>query len=313
MSSDKRVGTAVQRSSPKPGVLERTLANITGSLEATLFAEELTRQKGLLQGLDPRVKIVTFLALLLAVGLSRSLAIIAGLYVLALVLAWRSAVPLGFFVKRVWLFMPFFTGIVAVPAIFSFITPGTAVFTLACWGGGGDGSLTAVPTISLTAVSTVSPTCLTITEQGLRTAAFLLLRVGTSVSFAILLILTTPWNILLKALGVLRVPKIFILILSMTHRYIYLLLHTANDMFLARKSRVVGRMPTGDQRRMLTATMGTLLDKSYHLSNEVYLAMLSRGFRGQPRVLETFQLRPQDWVWGFAMCGVAGMSIWLGQ
>jgi len=291
MSSDKRMVMTAWRPSPKPGVLERTLADITGSLEATIFAEELARQKGLLQGLDPRVKIATFLMLLLAVSLSRSLAVIVGLYLLALVLAWRSAVPLGFFVKRVWLFMPFFTGIVAVPAMFNFVTPGAPVFTLACWSG----------------------TCVTITEQGLRTAAFLLLRVGTSVSFAVVLILTTPWNTLLKALGVLRVPKIFILILNMTYRYIYLLLHTANDMFLARKSRVVGRMPAGDQRRLLTATMGTLLDKSYHLSNEVYLAMLSRGFRGRPRVLENFRLRPHDWVWGIAICGLAGVAIWLGQ
>lgn len=274
---------------PKPGALERTLANITGSLEATLFAEDLARREGFLQALEPRVKIVTFLALLLAVGLSRSLLIIAGLYIFALALAWRSTVPLGFFVKRVWLFMPFFTGIIAMPAIFDFITPGTVVLTL--W---------ATPRIA-------------ITEQGLRTAVFLLLRVGTSVSLAVLLMLTTPWNALLKALSVLRVPRVFILILGMTHRYIYLLLHTANDMFLARKSRVVGRMPPADQRRMLTATMGTLLDKSYHLSNEVYLAMLSRGFRGQPRVLETFRMGARDWIWGGVMVVVAGMAIWLGR
>ncbi len=288
-------GTTPART-PKPGVLERTLADITGSLEATLFAEDLARRGGFLQGLDPRIRIVTFLALLLAVSLSRNLPIVIGLYGFALVLAWWSAVPLDFFVKRVWLFMPFFTGIIAVPAIFSFITPGTPVLTLISW----DGS------------SNAAPTSVAVTEQGLRTAAFLLLRVGTSVSFGILLILTTPWNTLLKALSVLRVPQVFILILGMTHRYVYLLLHTANDMFLARKSRVVGRMRAADQRQMLTATMGTLLDKSYHMSNEVYLAMLSRGFRGQARALETFQMRGRDWIWGGAMLVVAGVAIWLG-
>ena len=41
-----------------------------------------------------------------------------------------SALPLGFFVKRVWLFIPIFTGIIVIPAMFSFITPGTIVLPL---------------------------------------------------------------------------------------------------------------------------------------------------------------------------------------
>src|SRR5512142_2159135 len=84
------------------------------------------------------------------------------------------------------------------------------------------------------------PLGLVITRTGLTTVLLLLLRVSTSVSLTLLLILTTPWNTVLTALGVLRVPDVFILILGMTYRYIYLLLHTANDMFLSRKSRVVG-------------------------------------------------------------------------
>ena len=41
-----------------------------------------------------------------------------------LVLAAASRLPLGFFVKRVWLFVPIFTGIVVLPATLNFITPG---------------------------------------------------------------------------------------------------------------------------------------------------------------------------------------------
>ena len=46
-------------------------------------------------------------------------------------------------------------------------------------------------------------------------------------------------------------PDVFILILGMTYRYIYLLLHTANDMFLSRKSRMVGRLNGSEDRRMI--------------------------------------------------------------
>lgn len=266
-------------------MIERTLAGISEALENTLFTEDIARRPGLLQVLDARVKVLAIIALLLAVSLAHSLAVIASLYLFTLFLAWRSQVPLGFFVKRVWLFLPFFTGIVILPVLF--IIPGPPLLTL-------------LPGLS-------------VTRTGLQAALLLLLRVGTSVSYAILLILTTPWATLLKALAVLRVPDAVIVVLGMTHRYIFLLLHTANEMFLARQSRVVGRMPPAAQRRWIAATMGVLLGKSFHLSNEVYLAMLSRGLHGTPRTLEPFRLRQRDWAWGTALLALALIAIVIGR
>ena len=68
--------------------------------------------------------------------------------------------------------------------------------------------------------------------------------------------MTTPWADILKSLRALRVPQIFVLILSMTYRYIFLFLHTINGMFLARKSRVVGGTSGGEQRRWITRQHG---------------------------------------------------------
>jgi cobalt/nickel transport system permease protein len=265
--------------------IEHGLSDISHAIEQSLFAEEIARRRGLLQSIDPRVKIVSIIGLLIAVGLSHSIAVILGLYVITLILARLSAVPMGFFVKRVWLFMPFFTGIIALPAFF--ITPGPPLVQL--------------------------PLGLVITRTGAQTALFLLLRVSTSVSLAILLVLTTPWNTVLKALGVLRVPDVFVLILGMTYRYIYLFLHTTNDMFLSRKSRVVGRLSGGEERHLIAATAGTLLGKSLHLSSEVYLAMQSRGFRGYPRTLDTFKLRVSDWLAAAVVLLVTVTAIWLGR
>jgi cobalt/nickel transport system permease protein len=267
------------------GILEHTLQGISETLERGLFAEEISGRAGFFQSLDARVKVISILALLVGINLSRSLWVIAAVYLLALLLAWRSAIPADFFIKRVWLALPFFTGLIILPALF--ITPGPALVQL--------------------------PLGLEITQTGVTTALFLLLRVSTSVSLTLLLILTTPWNGVLSALSVLHVPDVFILILGMTYRYIYLFLHSANDMFLSRRSRVVGRLSRSDERRMLAATTGTLLGKSLNLSSEVYLAMQSRGFRGTVVTLKPFRMLPRDWLWLIVFLAVSLLVVYFGR
>lgn len=278
---------------PVRGFFEKTLADLTGVLEQTLFAEELARQNGLLQSLDPRAKLIGALALLLAISVSQNLWVILALYLLTLPIAIASRVPMGFYLKRVWVFMPFFTGVVALPALFSPFSPGAPLVTL---------------------IDSASPRVyLAITQPGIITAAFLLLRVGASVSIAVLLVLTTRWAILLKAFRVLRVPQAFVLILGMTYRYIYVLLHATNNIFLARQSRVVGRVSGADNRRWLTASIGTLFAKSYELSDQVYLAMLSRGFRGEAIVMQSMTWRVRDAVWLTIFTAIAIGAVFLGK
>jgi cobalt ECF transporter T component CbiQ len=266
-------------------VFKRTLRGISETLERSIFAEEISSRPGLLQSLDARMKLIAILALLIGVSLSHSLIIIAVVYLLAILLAVLSAIPADFFIKRVWLVLPFFTGLVVLPALF--ITPGPPLIRI--------------------------PLGLTITRTGLITVLFLLLRVSTSVSLALLLILTTPWNAVLSALSVMRIPDVFILILGMTYRYIYLLLHIANDMFLSRQSRVVGRMSGAEERRVIAATTASLLSKSLNMSSQVYLAMQSRGFRGTVVMMKPFKMQPRDWALGGVLLSVALIVIIIGR
>ena len=271
--------------SRRRNILEQTLHGITEAIEHAVFAEQISAHAGLLQSLDARVKVVSMLALLIGVSLSHSLLVIAGVYLLVLILAWSSAIPVDFFIKRVWLVLPFFTGLAVIPALF--ITPGPALLHL--------------------------PLGLVITQTGLNTVLFLLLRVSTSVSLTLLLILTTPWNTVLSALSVLYLPDVFILVLGMTYRYIYLLLHLANDMFLSRRSRVVGYLSTADNQRVLAAISATLLGKSLDMSSEVYLAMVSRGFRGSIIALKPFQMRAKDWWWLSVFLAIAAFVVVMGR
>ena len=40
-----------------------------------------------------------------------------------------------------------------------------------------------------------------------------------------------------------------------------------------------------------------LWQRSYRLSENVYQAMLSRGYSGEPEVLNDFRVKLKDWLW----------------
>ncbi|TMC19836.1 MAG: cobalt ECF transporter T component CbiQ, partial [Chloroflexi bacterium] len=137
-------------------------------------------------------------------------------------------------------------------------------------------------------------------------------RVGVSVSLAVLLIITTPWADILKSLQAFRVPQVFILLLSMTYRYIFLFLHTANGMFEARKSRTVGRSSGQEQRRWVSASMSTLMNRSFQMSTNVYAAMAARGFTGEVRTYSNYHMDTKDWLLLAAVFVFAIVVVFLG-
>ena len=258
----------------KGSFVEKTLSGATNVMRQAMFGDDVAAQHGLLQSIDPRVKIVAFVVLLLTAGLVRSIPVLVAIYAATLVLATASRLPLGFFIKRVWLFIPIFTGIIVIPAMFSFITPGNIVLPLWTWHGNEVG----------------------LTQQGLTSAGLLVMRVACSVSLVVLLTLTTPWTKLLAGLRALFIPKIFILIIGMAYRYIFLLLNSVTDMYIARKARSVGnqRSDVKEGQRFVTATAGALFGKAHALSEEVHMAMVSRGYTGDAKTLQAPAVRNGD-------------------
>jgi cobalt/nickel transport system permease protein len=104
-----------------------------------------------------------------------------------------------------------------------------------------------------------------------------------------------------------------IAMLAMTHRYVFLLVEATNQMFESRQSRTVGRLPGAERRRMTARTAGVLLSKSMELSNDVYLAMQSRGCQGDIRVLSDFGMKPLDYAGLFAFLCAGIIAVWIGR
>jgi cobalt/nickel transport system permease protein len=105
----------------------------------------------------------------------------------------------------------------------------------------------------------------------------------------------------------------FVLIIGMAYRYLFLLLASVTDMYKARKARSVGaEKHDAAARRFVFATAGALIGKSLVLSEEVHQAMVSRGYRGNAKVLDQQPLSPSDVAIGAALL-LFGITLLIGE
>ena len=120
----------------KKGFVGKTIDGIFGFLEEAFISESFSKRRGLLQSLDPRAKLVSILAVIFATSLIGDLRVLIFIYALTLLFSYLSKIEVGFFIKRVWLFIPIFAGIIAVPMIFNVFLPGDLLIPLAFLGPG---------------------------------------------------------------------------------------------------------------------------------------------------------------------------------
>ena len=270
----------------KKGFIGKTIDGIFGFLEEAFISESNSRRLGLLQGLDPRAKMVSILAVIFATSLTGNLRILIFIYILTLLFAYLSKIEVGFFIKRVWLFIPIFAGIIAVPMIFNIFLPGDPLFQVAYLGPGAHlGPLTL-------------PESIFITRQGFNAAVIFTMRVATCVSAVVLLFITTPKQVLFKSLRTVGVPKIYVLTMEMAYRYVFLLMDLVRELYVAKKARTIQARGMFEEQKWVGGRMGYTLIRSLDMSEKVHMAMMSRGFNGDIHIMQEFKMQNRDYIAG---------------
>ncbi|MGQ9533011.1 MAG: cobalt ECF transporter T component CbiQ, partial [Desulfotomaculales bacterium] len=258
------------------GFALRTWRLVVELIGRELAAERGAAGPGFLQRLEPRVKVVTFAALLV---LTTTLDHWFGLAVVAtfsLGIAVASGLPLTVVVRRVVLLAPL-AAVMAAPLIFHFATPGRPLVSAALWPGGA--------------------VAVAVTAEGIARAGLLVGRAAVCLSLAVILTLTTRWATLLRALRALFVPRLLVAVLEMCYRYLFLFVRLVEEMALAWESRTVGRVTSRVGRRLAGGLLAALLQRAVVLSEEVYQAMVARGYGGEPRSTEVRTIGPRDGWW----------------
>lgn len=216
-----------------------------------------------LKNIDPMQKFV-FALLTLGVCLWADTLVIS--LAVICVMGWMTirsgGTPLAFFLK-----------LLLVPMAFLVI----GVFTIAInFSSNPQGFLFSVPIAGL---------WIGVSEVGMYEAGRLFFRVLGSVSCLYFLSLSTPMVDLLAVLRRLKVPKLMVEMMGLVYRFIFILLDTADTMFIAQNSRLGYRnLSTG--YRSLGALASTLFIRAYKRSNDLFTSLEARGYDGDLNVFE---------------------------
>lgn len=205
-----------------------------------------------IHNLDPRVKIVGFLALtVVSVSTPATKVWAFALYaVLLLFLVGLSRLPLAFLTRRAALILP----VVGATVIFlPFLHQGGRTIALA----GG----------------------LRVSEAGLMLAWNVLVKAVLGMFSMMVLALTTSFAELVAGLDGLRAPRVFTLIVSFMYRYSFVFLEESRRIRRAMESRNYRGRWLWDAG-VIGRVISSLFLRSYQRGERVYVAMLSRGYDG---------------------------------
>lgn len=137
-----------------------------------------------------------------------------------------------------------------------------------------------------------------------------LLKSAISVFAVALLTSTTNFPDLLRGFQRLYVPAIFVEIVALAWRYIFVLREETQRMLRARDARA-WRARFAWQTWALGLMIGTLFLRTYERAERVYYAMKARGYQGQVQARSTRPMSRPDWGLIMLFTAVAGgVRIW---
>ncbi|MBN1409650.1 MAG: cobalt ECF transporter T component CbiQ [Spirochaetales bacterium] len=273
--------------------IRKTMREISSILQNEILSERFARQGNLFKNLDPRVRLLTTLIFLVWSGLTQSPFTLILLVFTAVILIKFSGLNLKAFFIRIWLFIPPIVFVLSIPAATNLFIQGNPVFFV-------------YKNVDAGFWFIALPRNLYFTFEGLKAIVMVTLRIGISLSYAYLLIMTTGWTHVAHSLYVLKVPSFIISLLHLTYRYIFLLSRIALEIMESAFLRTIGKVRNKKKRSFLASRISFLFIKSSYMSNEIYDAMVCRGYSGKPVTLIKFKFSLKDLFW---LVNVAGISV----
>jgi cobalt ECF transporter T component CbiQ len=266
----------------KLSFIEKGVDHLAQIIKDGYIQWETSSKDSIFHRIDARIKVLFVLFFIVIVSLKRDLLPEVYLAGFIFLLSLISRLDLVRFYRKVFFLGFIFGFLIALPSAFNVITKGEVIFPLFHFSKPHHFWVYEIPKE------------VGLTREGLSGVLMLTSRVINSVSLSLLLLYTTPFPDIIKALKVLRVPDSFLLIITLCHKYIFIFVKTVEDMHLAKKSRLVAPVKNAEARKWITGRIAFIFQKTRLRCEEIYRAMLSRGFSEDIKFYEPGKLTSLD-------------------
>jgi cobalt/nickel transport system permease protein len=279
--------------------IDRGIGSFADVLKEGYAQWELATGKGFLHELDTRIKVVFWLSFIVIISLKKNMLPEAGIFFTIFVLSLLSRVNLVNFYRKIFLLGFIFGFLIALPSALNVITHGKVIMPVVALSRAYDFWVYHIPQV------------IGFTREGVSVVAMLTLRVLNSLSISFLILYTTPFSEIVKALKVLKVPDTFLIIISLAYKYIFIFARIVADMYLAKKSRLVGAVNRKEARNWVAGRIAFLFKKTQLKCDEVFKAMTGRGFSGEIKLYRHQRIKGRDWIVGFFLFLAELLFLWI--
>lgn len=264
--------------------IDKTIGNTAAFVSSTFFQWKSSVQSGLLQKTDSRAKVVALLLFIVLISITHSLQIQLAFAILFFLLSLLSKMNVLQLYKKVAVIGFFFGFLIFIPASLNIFTKGETVFRLVHFANPHQFWIYNIPQE------------ISVTKEGLMLVALLTMRVINSVSLVLLIVSTTTFERLIKSLAFFKVPNIFLLTLTLTYKFIFLLSSTIIETYQAIKMRWWNRGSVKEAENIVAGRIGYLFRKSWERHELTYQAMVARGFNGKLNFYSFEKLKGRDYL-----------------
>ncbi|HNW89384.1 MAG TPA: cobalt ECF transporter T component CbiQ [Bacteroidales bacterium] len=251
------------------GFIDRTLKATAKAVNTMYYQANISSGRTFTNRLHPAIKMFSLIYIIVIISIANHLpaqGIISGMLFLSFIF---SSFDLVKTYKRVLILGFFFGFIVVVPAAFNVITPGKTLWHLFSF-----------PENFQLWIYHV-PKNIDITEEGCWLVLRFFLRVCNSISITYLVVFSTPFAELIKALKTMFVPDTFLMVITLAYKYILILSLCIEETYFAMRSRILGHVRHKNIRDLIAGRIHYIFRRSKLTYELTYLAMVSRGYTGK--------------------------------
>ena len=268
--------------------------NSAKAVKSIYLQEDNAIKENYIHKLNPHIKLISliYFAVIISIASSLKAQILTTSFIFLLYII--SGLKIFEVYKKI-IFLAFVFGFLVVfPASLNLISPGKIIYNIISFEKSSHFLIYNIPQH------------IGFTSEGIQVVLLVFLRVLNSISFAMLIVYTTSFPVLVKSFKIIGIPDTFLMIITLAYKYIFILSRTIEETYFALKSRLICNIKNNEMRKLVSGQIFFIFKKSMTNYENTYCAMISRGYCGKIKLHSQVNFKFKDFI---ALIIIVGFGI----